>query len=429
VFKYKYDTDGYLVKFKARICVRGDLQITRDNNYAATLAVRVFRALMALAAAFDLEILQLDAVNAFLNSKLAEHITVEWPPGFRQNNRVLKLLKALYGLKQAPVLWYNHLVAMLLQQGLQKVHGVNCVLTTNWLILFFYVDDIILLYSQENQERVNTLLTQLKDRLELRELQQANWFLGIRILRDRGKRKLWLCQDSYIDKITARFNVNPSARPLAYTPLPGELPGPYEGVATPSDIYGFGSRIGSANFAAVTTRPDIAKACSILAQYLCNPGPEHLRAADRILSYLARTKFYAIEYGLREQEDDETMNHPFCCYSDSAFADNLDRKSSDGYLFTLYGGPVDWKASKQETVTTSSTEAELLALSRTAKELMAWKRLFDRLSYCMDGGMKIYADNQQTIRLLKAQEPLLTTRLKHVDVHDSLSNGSSSNSI
>jgi hypothetical protein len=35
----------------------------------------------------------------------------------------------------------------------------------------------------------------------------------------------------------------------------------------------------------------------------------------------------------------------------------------------------------------------------------------------MDGGMKIYADNQQTIRLLKAQEPLLTTRLKHVDVH------------
>src|SRR6201999_1593234 len=54
VFKYKFDTDGYLVKFKARICVRGDLQMTEDNNYAATLAVRVFRALMAITAAFDL---------------------------------------------------------------------------------------------------------------------------------------------------------------------------------------------------------------------------------------------------------------------------------------------------------------------------------------------------------------------------------------
>ena len=68
-------------------------------------------------------------------------------------------------------------------------------------------------------------------------------------------------------------------------------------------------------------------------------------------------------------------------------------------------------------MTTSSTEAELLALSRTAKELIAWKRLFDGLSYSMDGGMTIHADNQQTIRLLKAQEPLLTTKLKHVDVH------------
>jgi hypothetical protein len=26
VFIYKFDTDGYLLKYKARICVRGDLQ-------------------------------------------------------------------------------------------------------------------------------------------------------------------------------------------------------------------------------------------------------------------------------------------------------------------------------------------------------------------------------------------------------------------
>ena len=50
-------------------------------------------------------------------------------------------------------------------------------------------------------------------------------------------------------------------------------------------------------------------------------------------------------------------------YSDAAFADNADRRSSDGFLFMLFSGPIDWKASKQLTVTTSSTEAELLALS------------------------------------------------------------------
>jgi len=109
---------------------------------------------------------------------------------------------------------------------------------------------------------------------------------------------------------------------------------------------------------------------------------------------------------------------PFECYSDAAFANNIDRKSSDGYLFSLYGGAIDWKASKQATVTTSTTEAELLALSRTAGALMAWRRIFDEIQFRLDDGIKlIQSDNRQTIRLLNATEPQLTTKLRHVDIH------------
>lgn len=51
VFTYKADTNGYLTKFKARLCVRGDLQESvHDDTYAATLAAKSFRALMAIAA-------------------------------------------------------------------------------------------------------------------------------------------------------------------------------------------------------------------------------------------------------------------------------------------------------------------------------------------------------------------------------------------
>jgi hypothetical protein len=91
VFKYKFDSNGYLNKFKARLCVRGDLQTTEKDNYAATLAIRYFRALMAIAAAFDLEIVQLDALNAFLNSDIDEEITVEAPPGYPTYSKVLLL--------------------------------------------------------------------------------------------------------------------------------------------------------------------------------------------------------------------------------------------------------------------------------------------------------------------------------------------------
>jgi hypothetical protein len=56
VFTYKFDEDGYLYKFKARLVVRGDLQQDYGDTYAATLAAKIFRCLIALAAAFDLEL-------------------------------------------------------------------------------------------------------------------------------------------------------------------------------------------------------------------------------------------------------------------------------------------------------------------------------------------------------------------------------------
>ena len=59
----------------------------------------------------------------------------------------------------------------------------------------------------------------------------------------------------------------------------------------------------------------------------------------------------------------------FFCASDAAFADDPQTcRSTGGYLHKLFGGPIDWHSGKQKTVTTYSTEAELLALSRTAKE-------------------------------------------------------------
>ena len=107
VFTYKFDTDGFLQKFKARICVCGDLQkrSSYEDNYAATLAAKMFRALMAIMAVFDLEAHQFDAVSAFTNSKLDEMVYCEYPEGFHQPGKCLFLLRALYGLRRSPLLW------------------------------------------------------------------------------------------------------------------------------------------------------------------------------------------------------------------------------------------------------------------------------------------------------------------------------------
>lgn len=418
VYKYKFDNDGYLVKFKARLCVRGDLQVNTNDNYAATVAARTFRALMAITAAFDLEIYQLDAVNAFLNSNIDEETTTEWPLGFGDQETSWLLLKALYGLKQAPLLWYNHLTATLRNLGLKEVPGVNCLFTNERLLLFFYVDDIILLYRREDAPHMEAFLQQLKTTYDLTVSPQATWFLGLRILRDRPNLRLYLCQDSYIDKIVSRYNINLGLYTRTQTPLAIEALQPNEGIATPRQIQAYQQRIGSINFAATMTRPDIAKACSTLAQFLKNPSARHLDAADRVIAYLGKTRCLAILYtGETSTNDLGLQVIPFQAYSDAAFADNVDRKSSDGYLFMLYGGPIDWKAAKQATVTTSSTEAELLALSAAMKDVKWWQRLYKAIRFNLEGTMHIYSDNQQTIRLLTSPNPQLTTKLRHVDIH------------
>jgi len=61
------------------------------------------------------------------------------------------------------------------------------------------------------------------------------------------------------------------------------------------------------------------------------------------------------------------MNHIFARVSDAAFSDNLvTKKTTKGYLFTLFRRPIDWRLTKQRSITKSSIETKLLALSYAA---------------------------------------------------------------
>lgn len=130
VYTHKFDEYGYLVNFKARICVRGDLQPKNDEEtYASILAFQVFRLLMVLVASFDLETVQADAVNAFCNSPLDDEVYLYNPPGFNTNGYVLCLLRGLYGLRKSPKLWLKLLSSTLLEISLYQILGQPCIFT------------------------------------------------------------------------------------------------------------------------------------------------------------------------------------------------------------------------------------------------------------------------------------------------------------
>jgi hypothetical protein len=122
--------------------------------------------------------------------------------------------------------------------------------------------------------------------------------------------------------------------------------------ADKSSVMQYQRKMGSLLYAAITTRPDIALAVSRLARFNQNPSEEHQRAADRVIQFLYHTRSGAICYGGGDQGEGARS---FVYASDASFADNtIDRKSSRGYIMTLFGGPIAWRANKQDTVTTRS---------------------------------------------------------------------------
>ena len=149
------------------------------------------------------------------------------------------------------------------------------------------------------------------------------------------------------------------------TPLPAIVDlRAYEGQAKAGSIVRYQQLVDTINDVAVNTRPDILRASSKLSKHLQNLLPGHSEAAIHLLRYLMGTRFLAIQF------NGYSLNQTFISSSNASYADNVDCKSSFRYCFQLYRGPIHYKASKQGTVMISTTEAELLAISATAKELV-----------------------------------------------------------
>ena len=285
VYTYKFDKHHRYQKCKARLVVRGDQQrnITSQDTYAATLAGRSFRMLMAIAARFDLELLQYDVTNAFVHAKIDRDIYMRLPRGYTKPGIVLRLNKALYGLRISPLLWQREFTTTLQGLGLSVVPHEPCCMIKDGTIIFFYVDDIIVAYHQKHKEEARKMVEKLQEKYTLTGGKDLQWFLGVEIIRDRDQRMIWLSQAAYINKISRLL----SRKDIRHdTPMSQAELNPRLDLATPSEINKYQRKVGSLLFAAVTTRPDVAFATSRLARFLTNPGQEHHDAADRVLLYL-----------------------------------------------------------------------------------------------------------------------------------------------
>ncbi|KAI0995000.1 hypothetical protein K3495_g13181, partial [Podosphaera aphanis] len=421
VLRTKRGKEGEILKYKARWVVRGfEQQHGRDytQTYAGVCRNTTWKIAIALAAKFNLEIEQMDAVTAFLNSDADDDIYVEIPPGWIEPGTasthpfVCKLQKALYGLKQAPRLWQKHLRKCLAEVEFEPLASDNCLYLNKQtgILIVTYVDDFLVI--GKNIDHINRLKKKLAKKFQLEDLGPASYFLGVRITRNRARKRIYLSQDAYACQILDRFGLE-NCRP-ADTPMAAGFEKflvPNDSTATSAQIKQYQSKVGSLLYLAVHTRPDIAFACSAFSRYLSNPSPQHLKGVDRILRYIKGTINLGIMY------DGNNLNPHFHGYCDSDWGgDKGTRRSTGGSVFFLAGGVISASSKSQPNVSLSSTEAEYYSYSSSIQELLWIQQVMAQMQYSGKDivSTRIYSDNQSSIAL--GNNPELHQRTKHIDI-------------
>ncbi|CAM9879442.1 unnamed protein product, partial [Heterosigma akashiwo] len=125
------------------------------------------------------------------------------------------------------------------------------------------------------------------------------------------------------------------------------------------------SMVGTLAWLAKWTRPELAFTVQKLQRSQCNPEPKHFEAAERAFWYLKGTQSECLRLG------GDLALHAF---TDANFcSDRTDGKSVSGYVLLLGDAPIVWASRLQGAVTTSTVEAEYLALRSAVKDIM-WLR-------------------------------------------------------
>nr|KYP72642.1 Retrovirus-related Pol polyprotein from transposon TNT 1-94 [Cajanus cajan] len=247
----------------------------------------------------------------------------------------------------------------------------------------------------------------------MKDLGPAKRILGMDIIRNRNEGELFLSQENYLKKVVERFRMHQS-KPVN-TPLGSlsklsisQVPKTEEERIKMESVP-YASGVGSVMYGMVCCRPDLAYAISLVSRFMANPGQLHWNALKWLFRYLNGTLGCGLRFKRSHTEGDAVIG-----YVDADFAGCLDtRKSLTGYVFTMFGSAVTWKANLQSVVSLSTTEAEYIALTEGAKEGSWLKGLIGDLGI-NQSRVTINCDSQSAIHL--ANHHTYHERTKHIDI-------------
>ncbi|KAL0537426.1 hypothetical protein IC582_026404 [Cucumis melo] len=222
IYKRKRDSIRKVQTFKARLVAKRYTQregVDYEETFSPVAMLKSVRIRLSIATFYDYEIWQMDVKTAFLNGNLEESIFMSQPEGFiteGQEQKVCKLNRSIYGLKQASRSWNIRFDTAIKSYGFDQNVDEPCVYKKinkgKVAFLVLYVDDILLIGNDVRY--LTDVKAWLAAQFQMKDLGEAQYVLGIQIIRDHKNKMLALSQGIYIDKMLVRYSMQNSKKDL-----------------------------------------------------------------------------------------------------------------------------------------------------------------------------------------------------------------------
>ena len=419
--------NGKFVKFKARLCLRGDLQkdgeLANKDLYSPVIRQDSVRMLLSHALENDFLVHTYDVPCAYLFAKPSQPTVVYSPPQIRQRGRFMRLLKNLYGGIESAQTWNNHLHDKLVNDlGLiQSIHD-PCIYFNEDRSVFMavYVDDI-LLCAKDDATRIK-YDERLVEMYNIKKNGPLDNFLGVSYTRT-PENSFFLSQAGTIADLAAIYDRTNA--PTA--PTPYKKSGVFDMSKTTADPIEIKKLfedercelprlVGSLLHIAKNSRPDIETAVSRVARYVSKPSKEIIDEGIRILDYLKSTP----ELGLHIRPHNK---QPIEAYVDSSYITEkqIHGCSRYGYVIYINGTPITTKSTHHNTASYSTTEAEYIALGMAHRTIIPLNHLYaeflnvkySKNEFQNNLHVHIYEDNKPAIGVLTHKQ-IQNTKLRNV---------------
>ncbi|PLW36380.1 hypothetical protein PCANC_16187 [Puccinia coronata f. sp. avenae] len=403
---------GDLLRYKARWVCFGNHQVHMlhyFDTYALVARSKSFKLLISIAVNRRWAVFQFDVETAFLYGEIDAPVYVSQVKGFEQPGKeswVWRLNKSLYGTKQAPRQWRKHLVGTLSKLGFDSSPLDESLFynSDHTQFIHMHVDDGFVV--GQSRSAVLDTLNRIKETYTIKVQEQPVQHLGYTLdWKEDGS--VHVHQTDFAEKVLYKFNMH-NANPVR-APAPMNLHKIVASEAEPIHQKLYQKAVGMLNYLALHTRPDITFVTNLLAQFTSNPTEAHWSSVKHLLRYVKGTKSMGILYT-------QTLdpNDGICGWADADYATSLvSKKSTSGYVITMYGNPICWSAKKQPVVAQSTTEAEFVAINRCAKQLRWLTNLVLNLH------VKIHVPilkNDNSGAVIISKEAQLNENTKHIEV-------------